>query len=244
MQFKKDTRMADIIHSNILLLPVLNRFNIQLGFGDRTVSEICTERNINTDFFLVIVNSFHNHDYFALEQLTSFPVTILIEYIRKSHEDYLEYKVPQIEKLIHTLSLQATPEQKKQLMLVEKFFDDYKSELAEHIREEENFVYPYVLSIDEVFRNHQVTTEYIDLIRKNSISHYAEKHDNVEDKLYDLKNILIKYLSPIDDYALSNSLLTELFQLERDLNDHARMEDKVLFPKVKLIEDKILNSIK
>jgi regulator of cell morphogenesis and NO signaling len=244
MQFRRNTRLADIIHSNYLLLPVLNRFNVQLGFGDKTVDEVCTEQRLNTDFFLVIVNSFHDHDYFPLEQLVSFPINLIIDYVRKSHSYYLDFKVPQIEKLIQTLSANAAEEQKKQLKLIERFFSEYKTELVDHIREEENAVYPYVLSIDEAFRENRITPEHIHLIQQNSISIYAGKHDNVEDKLYDLKNILIKYLPPVDDYVLSNALLTELFRLEQDLNDHARIEDKVLFPKVQFIESKILSSIK
>lgn len=72
------------------------------------------------------------------------------------------------------------------------------------------------------------------------ISNYADDHDNVEDKLFDLKNLVIKYLPPAQDYTLSNTILIELFRLERDLSDHSRIEDKVLVPKVAGIEEKIL----
>jgi regulator of cell morphogenesis and NO signaling len=242
MQFRKTTRLADIIHTNYLLLPVLNRFDIQLGFGDKTVEELCSEQSINTDFFLVIINSFHDHQYFPLDQLTSFPTTLILEYIRKSHAYYLNFKVPQIEHMINTLCHEAISEQKKQMRLIEKFFTEYKAELIDHIQEEENEVYPYVLKIDQAFRERHIVPEIVKLVRENSISRYAEKHNNVEDKLFDLKNLLIKYLPPVGNYVLSNTLLTELFRLESDLNDHARIEDKVLFPKIQLIESKILST--
>jgi len=35
---------------------------------------------------------------------------------------------------------------------------------------------------------------------------------------------------------MCQKLLTELFRLEADLEDHSRIEDKVLIPKVKLLE--------
>jgi regulator of cell morphogenesis and NO signaling len=244
MHFRISTRMADIIHRNYLLLPVLNRFDIQLGFGDKTVGEICTERGVNTEFFLVIVNSFHDHDYFPLEQLSGFPIQLIIDYIRKSQSYYLDIKVPQIEKLIHTLGIDAPQKQKKQLHLIEQFFSDYKKELIDHIQEEEDSIYPYALSIDKAFQENSINPEHVIAIKNNPINVYAKKHNNVEDKLFDLKNILIKYLPPILDNTLSNSLLIELFRLERDLNDHARIEDKVLFPKVQLIENEILRRLK
>jgi regulator of cell morphogenesis and NO signaling len=235
--------MADIIHRNYLLLPVLNRFEIQLGFGDMTVREICHEKQINPDFFLVILNSFHDPDYFPSEQLARFPLTMIVEYVRKSHSYYLDTKIPQIEELIDTLNGLASPELKEQLALIKKFFSEYKTEFITHIQEEEKSVYPYILQIDEAFTEHAIREEHIQTIRKNSISIYADRHDNLEDKLFDLKNILIKYLPPVGDSAVSNTLLIELFRLERDLNDHARIEDKILFPRVKQIEQEILKSV-
>ncbi|MBN1951178.1 MAG: LuxR family transcriptional regulator, partial [Bacteroidales bacterium] len=64
MPFTASMKMAELIHQNYLLLPILNRFDIQLGFKDRTIREVCESEGINTDFFLVIVNSFHDHEYF------------------------------------------------------------------------------------------------------------------------------------------------------------------------------------
>ena len=244
MQFRYDTKMADLIHCNYLLLPILDRFNIQLGFGDKTVSELCEEMGINRDFFLAIVNSFHDHNYFPQDKLLGFPITLIIEYIQKSHTYYLELKVPQIETLISDLCKEADLSQKKHLVLLEKFFSEYKNELIEHIQDEENDVFPYVLSLNKVYNTGKVDAELIKRIQNHPIDAYAEKHTNVEEKLYDLKNIIIKYLPPARDHTISSALLTELFRLERDLNDHARIEDKVMIPKVRLIEQEILGRLK
>ena len=73
MSFKENTRMADLIHANYSLLPVFNRFDIQLGFGDKTVAEVCLHQGVNVNFFLEIINSFHDHDYFPQVHLQTFP---------------------------------------------------------------------------------------------------------------------------------------------------------------------------
>jgi regulator of cell morphogenesis and NO signaling len=241
--FDSNMKMAELIHSNYLLLPILNRFDIQLGFGDRTINEICKEHGINTDFFLVILNSFHDHEYFPEEKLLSFPLQHILDYVKKSHKYYLEIKVPQIENLIRTLKDKSGKSEIKHIELIEHFFEEYKAELIEHIEDEENNVYPYVTSIDKAFNEGRIDKSHVSLIRKNSIRKYANAHTNVEDKLFDLKNILIKYLPPAKDYSVSNALLIELFRLERDLNDHARIEDKILFPKVGHIEKEILDTL-
>ena len=237
MLFRENTRMSDVIHANYLLLPILNRFDIQLGFGDKSIAEVCASYNVNTGFFLEIINSFHDHDYFPQVQLQSFSLTMILKYIKKSHSFYLEKKIPYIEKLISQLVETSIESQKQSFRLIEKFFGEYKAELVEHIEYEEQNIYPYVLAIDEAISTGSADQTLIQKIKDHSINKFAEEHSNIEDKLFDLKNLIIKYLPPASDYSLSNILLMEHFRLERDLCDHARIEDKVLIPKVSHIEN-------
>jgi regulator of cell morphogenesis and NO signaling len=43
MRIEKDMKLADVIHHDFNLIPVINRFGIQLGFGDGTIEQICKE---------------------------------------------------------------------------------------------------------------------------------------------------------------------------------------------------------
>ena len=45
------TRMADVIHLDFQLIPVVGRFGIEFGFGNKTVEEVCNDNNINVYFF-------------------------------------------------------------------------------------------------------------------------------------------------------------------------------------------------
>ncbi len=240
MLIKETTKLSDVVHYNFNVLPILNRFNIQLGFGDKTVKEVCDELNVNVQFFLEIVNSFLDEDYFPQSELQSFSIKSIINYIKNSHNHYVGFKVPQIEKMILQLLGTASDEKKQSYLLIKNFFSDYKAEFSAHIENEDIKIHPYVLVVDEIFRNRDFSEENKNIIRSNSISKYAAEHDNIEDKLFDLKNLMIKYLPPCKDYTLSNSILFELFRLERDLNDHSRIEDKVLIPKIEAMEKLIL----
>ncbi|HBH49033.1 MAG TPA: hypothetical protein DDX98_10355 [Bacteroidales bacterium] len=242
MLVTESTKLADVIHHNYLLLPILNRFNIQLGFGNKTVKEICSEQGVHLQFFLEIVNSFLDNDYFPETELQSFPLKYIIDYIKRSHVFYVEFKVPQIEKLIAELLEKASVENRQSYKLIQNFFIEYKAELIEHIDKEEDNIHPYVLKLDEAIQNNKVDSELRALVKKESITLYADDHDNIEDKLFDLKNLMIKYLPPTEDYSLSNAILYELFRLERDLGDHSRIEEKVLIPKVEAIEKQILGA--
>lgn len=240
MQITQNMKMADVIQLNYLLLPVINRFGIQLGFGDVTVNEICLKKEININFFLDIVNSYHDKNFFPAADLQSFSVELIIDYLRKAHTNYLEDSIPHIEELINILIKDSTF-QKQNLQLLKNFFNEYKKEITDHINREEKEVYPYALYIEEAFENLNINADIIDKMKTYSINNYINEHDNIEEKLYDLKNIIIKYLPPPKNNDLCNRILTKLFNLEKDLNDHSRIEEKVMVPKIKKMEEKLLS---
>ncbi len=241
MNITRDMKMADVIHLNYTLLPVITRFGIDLGFGDKSVETVCRERQINLDFFIEITNSFIDEDYIPQKELDSFPVSLMIDYLKKTHRYYLEEKIPELEEMIHKMA-SSIPSEKNKAVLVKNFFTEYRTELEHHIMREEKKVQPYILEIEQAYLSNSLSDELHDKIRNYSMKDFAGEHDNVEEKLFDLKNIIIKYLPPCADRALCNRILMELFRLEKDLNAHAALEDKVLIPKVADMERLLLSN--
>ncbi len=228
--------MTDLIHSNYLLLPVINRFGVRLGFGDMTVGDICADKGIDMNFFLAIVNAFHNHEYFPEEELRAFSSVLIIDYLRKSHLDFIQVRIPKIEFLLSRLVANSASDD---LKVIQTFYNKYKEELIAHINDEEENAFPYVLELQKAYDlNIRPLPESV---RNYSIQSFEKEHTNVDEKLFDLKNIIIKYLKPNYNDHDCNEFLFELFQFERDLQDHARIEDKILVPKVMDIEKAIKN---
>ena len=235
MVITKDIKMADVIHKNHHLLSIINRFGIPLGFGDKTVEECCTDKNIEVDFFLDIINSYLDDHYFPKKHLAGFSSSQILNYLTKTHEFYLNEKIPLIENLINQL-VKTSQAANDQLILIQAFFRKYKEELIEHTKKEEEEVYPYILEVENLYNIKKENTNLPESIQKYSIQFFADEHDNMEEKLFDLKNILIKYLPQQDDQILLRSIITELFELEKDLADHSKIEDKVLIPKIAEME--------
>ncbi|HKK63061.1 MAG TPA: hypothetical protein VJ951_10880, partial [Bacteroidales bacterium] len=126
-RFKKHHKIIDLVETNYHLLPVINRFGIALGNQDRSLEKICLEKGINIDFFLVIVNTFHNEDYFPEEELKSFSPLLIVEYLEKTHEYYIEFILPKLDHLLKSL-LESSPPDHKQLDIVEQFYLKYREE--------------------------------------------------------------------------------------------------------------------
>lgn len=226
MEFNKTDKMAFLLQTNYHLVPVFHRFGFQLGFGNKTVEQLCIENEINTDFFLAIVNTFHNQHYFPEEKLLSFSPLLIIDYLKKTHRYYKNYSLPKIETILHSL-LTGVQSKNNELQMIENFYLAYKEKLLKHIDDEEQKVFPNIERL--VNSPNNVWELPLNL-------NFEEEHENVDLELDDLKNLIIKYISPDYDKLVCNELISEIFRFEKDILDHARIEDAILIPQVKQLQ--------
>jgi len=212
--FDKNTKMTDLVHRNYLLLPVLNRFGIRLGFQGKTIDDICRQEN----------------------ELQSFSSILIVDYLRKSHSEFRKVSLPKIESLLNKFVKNSKSDD---LKIIQSFYIKYKEEFLEHIMEEDENVFPYALELQKAYdlKTQPIPKKLLDY----SIHSFEKEHSNLDEKLFDLKNIIIKYLEPNYNDKDCNEFLFELFQFERDLKDHARIEDKILTQKVMGIENELKN---
>ena len=239
MGITADMKMAELILLDIQLLAVMQRLEIPLGVRDKTVREICEENGVDIQFFLQLANSYRDKDYFPKDHFITFPVEWIIKYLRNSHKCYIEHRIPVIERQIIELEDDIAMQSNSELLL--NFFREYIKEFNTHIELEEKVVFPYILEIDQCIKEEILTSNYKSQFTGYHIDDYVEAHNDIEEKLYDLKNILIKYMPPPDNNCKYNTLIFDLFRLEKDLQDHSDLEDKVLIPKVHMMEKKLKN---
>jgi len=232
--------MADVIHLNYLLIPLIGRFGIELGFENKTVKEICQKKNIELSFFLEILNSYHNHDYFAEDQFDNYSLSLIINYLKNTHNYYLTSKIPELEEMVQLFIQSSSEQNKANNRLIANFFESYKLELIRHLNQEESHLFPYTQKLEEAIESGYASTELLAKVKKNANNHNDEEHNQLEEKLFDLKNLIIKFLPPVKPKDILEKLLIELFRLEKDLNDHSRIEDKILIPKIAQLEQKVL----
>lgn len=236
------TKLADAICSNYLLIPLINRFGIRLGFGERDVEAICNEHGIDADFFTAILNTFTFDSYFSESKLKSFSIPQWIDYLRRTHVYYREIQLPIIENHLNLLIKSIAGEASKNLKLIGKFFADYKQELLAHLAREDEETFPYIERLLELKDKPNSKKIYEEWSKEYSIKVFEREHDNVDEKLFDLKNILIKYFLGDYDQSLCNTVIYELSRLENDLKDHTRLENKILIPMVEELEKEIKSS--
>ena len=228
VMFTKQNKIIDLVEANYHLLPVINRFGINLGNKDKSLEKICIAQNIHPDFLLLIINIFHDDEYFPETELKSFSPLLIIEYLEKTHQYYIDYIIPKLESLLLQL-IESNKTEIHQLEIIEQFWLKYKEELLLHLNDEEQVVFPYIVFL---VKNNRKNAQY-------KIRTFEKEHSNVDIKLNDLKNLIVKYIKPVYDNNICNEFLITLFRFEKDIKDHTRIEDKILIPQVIELEKQL-----
>jgi len=224
-----DIKMSDVILNNPYLMLLLEHFGIEVPLQEKTMHEVCCENNINTELFLTFANLYNKNKYIPKTPFSFADILTIVNYLKNSHKYYSEEIYPTI---LNTIKQMYTVNTHKEIELVEKFFGTYFSEVKEHLDYENITVFPYILELYKRIENpeHSIGQS------KYSVVEYQEHHNDIEEKLDDLKNLLIKYLPQKNDQILRRKLLLSLFELEYDLNIHSQIEDLILIPLVAKME--------
>lgn len=220
--FNKAMKMSDLIDADYNLLLLLIRLNINLGFGDKKVEEVCAQYNMDPDCFIFLANFQSNRSILDVEKVfESLPLESFISYLKTSHAYFLENRLPDIKRKLK----KVFSEDKVLENLVLGFFADYTQEIYEHMTYEDEVVFPYVNSL---LSSSAEETYSIDM--------FEERHNNIEDKMRDLKLILMKYVDRPEDRLLMTKILMELYTLEEELSVHTYIEDELIIPRVRRLE--------
>ena len=211
-------KVRDLIDDNSLLLLAISRFGIPLGFGDATVGEVCDRQNVDCDTFLTVANYIGRRPY----NPERVELSALMGYLRRAHNYYLDYLLPQIgKKLVDVIGHRGESEVCGLLM---RYYDEYVDEVRRHMNHENDTVFSYVENL--------LAGQLVEGVTFESS---APPHADMTARLRDLKDIIIRYYPQKNGDTL-NSVLLDLITCERDLKSHTLIEDTLFSPKVRQLE--------
>lgn len=200
------TILSDSIAENHILVPVINRFGIKLGIGDKNIASLCSEHNLDQDFFLAILNTYLNEDFFPEKKLQKIDINLVIDYLKKTDADYTHALIPNIEKHMNAFIAMSDPAN-KQLGLIRKLFIDFKSEFQKRIEKglvDDDASHALLVDMKNILIKHisgnfNENLCYAVLFSVDSLQNDLNNHNRIRDKiLKPMINSLVE--SGIDDW--------------------------------------------
>lgn len=148
--------------------------------------------------------------------------------IENSHHSFTREELDRIFEILNALNEIGAIVPKNLQLCIEELRDD----LLPHLLKEEQILFPYIsaLEADPANPPHSCFGSIANPIRMMQV-----EHEHVKSLLIKLRGLSSNYM--VTNEALLEGLFIELEKLDRDLQEHIRWEDRVIFPQALKLEN-------
>lgn len=227
-KYQVTDKVRSVIANDYRLLQVMSRFGISLGFGEKTIREVCRQQDIDPDTCVEVLNFVCDGGQHPPRDIDRFDVGSLLIYLRKTHSYFLDYLFPTIRRSL--LSSIDCSMQNEVAFLMLKFYDEYVEEVRQHMNYEEEVSFSYVDELLEGKWNDRLPDG------KRLLSAH---HEEIDKRLQELKNLFVQYYPQQGTSNELNAVLYELYRAQEDLETHCMVEDQLFSPAVRHLETRV-----
>lgn len=197
--------------------------------GDRSISEVCEQKNIDLDAIVYDLNKILNSQSDQSIDYRSWPSDLLADYIEKKHHRYVVEKTPVLRQFLAKLC-KVHGARNPELFKVNELFVASTDELLRHMKDEEEIVFPYVREMMEAKNTGapKPPTEKFFTV-ENPIEKMLHEHEAEGDRFREIAEITNDYTPPegaCNTYRVAYQMLEEF---EKDLHLHIHLENNILF---------------
>lgn len=229
MQIYKSMPLGDIIREYPTLIPIVGRFGIRPGLGEATVGEMAAQHGVDTDFFVMVLNTYLNESYFPEKRLQAFHISQIIDYLNKTNSYYLRFQLPNIEKHLRAF-ISMSRVTNNSLELLGRQSEALRAELTAQIAQDSDTDFPAFLALAR--RYEQEGAGPLEVRGEKKIF-----ESNAEQLLSEMQNILIRFLTGDYDENLCYAVIFALNSMERDIRQHNRIRHRILYPIVEAMKN-------
>ena len=178
---------------------------------------------LSPEFFEGLYRGILNPESFDIKSFEQFTLGEILEYLKKSHSEYLNVWFPQIENLVKEVQKEFGINDTT--LTLKSFVVNYYNELTNHINFEEKVLYNFV---DKLLQGTYVEKEKIFVL-----NHFLETHNHdVSDELSVIQKVLINKDPSLKNHHSTIALFEKLNIIENDLTVHGMVEDELLIEKI------------
>jgi regulator of cell morphogenesis and NO signaling len=234
----KDIRISELVDRNYVHAYVLFYFGISFyEYSELTLDQVCKQRGLRVEQVVRELES-PTHLREADLPLVSYPIDLIIEYLKHSHFLFVKHKLPYIVRLVETF--RANHEDylavERDLKLV---FPLFVEDFIQHIYEEEDTFFRFIQMLERASKGKYTPTKLYFLLERNSVQKFSVDHETHDDEMEGIRRITKDYLITAETPLHIKVLYNELKAFESSLITHARIENEILFPKAMALEAKV-----
>jgi regulator of cell morphogenesis and NO signaling len=234
----KTKRIGELVDENHVRAYVLFYFGIRFfDYADFTLEEVCQQKSLRIEQVIKELQS-PSHIQESDLPLMSYPIDLIVEYLKHAHFIFIKRKLPYMSGLIENFTAQH-PDYLSIEKDLKTVFPLFVEDFIHHIYEEEDTLFSYIKALQRAEKGQYNPSKLFYQLEKNSLHHFASEHEAHDDEMEGIRKITHDYATHSETPLHIKVLYNELKDFEKNLIVHARIENEILFPKAMALENKV-----
>ncbi|MEO6348391.1 MAG: iron-sulfur cluster repair di-iron protein [Aquaticitalea sp.] len=203
--------------------------------GDRSIEEVCTKNNIDSDELLGKLMEIKNSNTQQSIDYKSWPLDLLANYIVKKHHRYVEKKISELRQFLDKLC-KVHGQNHPELLKIKALFIESSQELSAHMKKEELILFPFIKRMVKAKLESSQIQSLQFVTVENPIAMMKHEHDNEGERFRQIADLTNNYTPPADACNTYKVTFAMLEEFEKDLHLHIHLENNILFPEAIKLE--------
>lgn len=217
-----DTKLGQLVREHPEFAPVFESLKIDYCCGgDVPLEHACEENDLEVRSVVERLAEAQSTDHTRMEYES---LSALVDDIVETHHDYLRFELPSLERAVRKVA-RVHGDTHPELREIETAFLDLKADVTHHIADEEENVFPELVTLDEETWPSEADTAAI----HEAIDHLESEHAAAANLLERIRSLSDEYAIPEDACTSYRNMLDRLKMLEEDMHLHVHKENNVLF---------------
>ncbi|MBN1986636.1 MAG: iron-sulfur cluster repair di-iron protein [Prolixibacteraceae bacterium] len=221
----KDAMVGEIVADDFRTSSVFKKVGIDFCCGGKqTLSEACREIGISEEELVREISKIKEAPNNEFMNFKNWDPVFLSDYIVNTHHKFVLKNLPDLVFYTQKIS-NVHGENHPELIKVAHLFEQINTELLQHMKNEEEVLFPAIKELINSGSEEAKTTI------KSEITRMLKEHDFAGGAMDEINHITNGYLLPADACSTYRVTFKLLEQFEDDLHAHVHLENNILFPK-------------
>jgi len=226
-----DRTIGEIVADDYRTAKVFEKHGIDFCCGGNVaLAAICTNKGIDLAAITAELEAVKSEPVERSQNYASWEMPFLADYIINAHHSYIKENIGQIAAYAHKIAA-VHGANHPEVIKIDAIFDKIASDMATHLREEEEVFFPAIKRADAKRKAGAAPeTKDIETI-KNSLNKLSHEHEEIGDAMHAIRHLAKEYAIPGDVCNTFVITYQKLKEFEDDLHKHVHLENNILFLK-------------
>lgn len=198
--------------------------------GSVSLATACREKGIDPGAILRELDEARSTPLDRERNFASWELTLLADHIVATHHAFLRENLAQI--AVYTKKIaEVHGSNHPELSEIAGIFDTMAKGISDHLREEEEILFPAVKRIETARKAGGVPDRGDLAIILDGLEKLTNEHEEIGEAVHAIRRLSGDYAVPGDGCTTYQLTYRKLREFEDDLHEHVHLENNILFPK-------------